>query len=65
MRDRVTAETAEEREARLQCMRDTRAAESAEKREARLQQMMALQQLVIAYTQINNYDYNNIIGMAE
>ena len=39
MRDRLAAETEEEREARLQYMRDRLAAETEEEREARLQQM--------------------------
>ena len=43
MRDRVAAETTEEREARLQRMRDHVAAETTEKREARLQLMSTRQ----------------------
>ena len=39
MRDRVAAETDEEREVRLQQMRDRVAAETSEEREGRLQQM--------------------------
>ena len=39
MRDRLAAESPEEREARLQQMRDRLAAESPQEREARLQQM--------------------------
>ena len=39
MRDRLAAETVEEREARLQYMRDRLAAETVEEREARLQYM--------------------------
>ena len=37
MRDRLAAETAKERDARLQQMRDRLAAETAEERDARLQ----------------------------
>ena len=39
MRDRLAAETPEEREARLQQMRDRLAIESPEEREARLQEI--------------------------
>ena len=41
--DRLTAETGEERDARLQQMRDRLASETGEEREARLQQMSAQQ----------------------
>ena len=43
MRDRLAAETEEEREARLQQMRVRLAAETPEEREARLQQMSTYQ----------------------
>ena len=39
MRDRLAAETTEERKTRLQQMRDRLAAETTEEREPRLQQM--------------------------
>ena len=46
MRDRLAAESPQEREARLQQMRDRLAAESPEGRDCRLQNMSILQQAV-------------------
>ena len=46
MRDRLAAESPQEREARLQQMRDRLAAESPEERDSRLQNMSILQQAV-------------------
>ena len=46
MRDRVAAESPQEREARLQQMRDRLAAELPEVRDSRLQNMSILQQAV-------------------